>query len=177
MELFVIRHGEVDLNAKHLLNGRNDSSLTEKGINQARSASETIKELPIDVILCSPLKRTIQTCEIINKNNIQVIYDDRVLERNTNSVMYRPDSSINLIEFYSPNNDIIYHDCEGFKSILKRASDFIEDIKQKYKDKSVLVVSHLDFCKAMYCCLKNEYDINKIISFNQDNCKICKYIL
>ena len=55
MELFVIRHGEVDLNAKHLLNGRNDSSLTEKGINQARSASETIKELPIDVILCSPL--------------------------------------------------------------------------------------------------------------------------
>ena len=111
------------------------------------------------------------------ENNIQVIYDDRVLERNTNSVMYRPDSSINLIEFYSPNNDIIYHDCEGFKSILKRASDFIEDIKQKYKDKSVLVVSHLDFCKAMYCCLKNEYDINKIISFNQDNCEICKYIL
>ena len=40
MNLYVIRYGEVDLNVKKLLNGRNDSFLTENGIKQAKRASK-----------------------------------------------------------------------------------------------------------------------------------------
>ena len=39
MKLYAIRHGEVYLNVKRLLNGRNDSCLTEKGLQQAKEAS------------------------------------------------------------------------------------------------------------------------------------------
>lgn len=92
-------------------------------------------------------------------------------------MMYKPDTSVDLKEFYSPDNEIIYNDCEGFKSIINRASEFIEDIKQKYRDKNILIVTHLDFCKALYCYLNNEYDIDEIVSFNQNNCEIRKYII
>ena len=43
MKLYVIRHGEVDVNAKGLLNGRNDSILNAKGIKQVKQASEILK--------------------------------------------------------------------------------------------------------------------------------------
>lgn len=36
MNLYVIRHGEVELNVKRLLNGRNNSCLTDQGITQAK---------------------------------------------------------------------------------------------------------------------------------------------
>lgn len=58
MNLYVIRHGEVDLNVKKLLNGRNDSFLTENGIKQAKRASKEIKNTDIELVICSPLKRT-----------------------------------------------------------------------------------------------------------------------
>lgn len=58
MQLYVIRHGEVDLNLKHLINGINDSCLNEKGIKQALERQEDVKKLNPDYIICSPLYRT-----------------------------------------------------------------------------------------------------------------------
>lgn len=41
-----------------------------------------MKNEKIDLILCSPLKRAIQTAEIINQGrNIRIIIDERVSER------------------------------------------------------------------------------------------------
>ena len=175
MNLYVIRHGEVDLNVKKLLNGRNDSFLTEDGIKQAKRASKEIKNTDIELVISSPLKRTKQTCEIINANKIPVIYDNRLLERNTNSLMYKSDSIVDKYVFYNCKNTIIYGDCEGFGSILERIKSFIEDIKLKYENKNILIVSHLDVCKAIYSYIENIYDTQKIIDFKQDNCEIKKY--
>lgn len=48
MKIYVIRHGEVDVNIKNQLNGRNKSRLTEKGIKQAQNASIEVNNLDID---------------------------------------------------------------------------------------------------------------------------------
>lgn len=41
-----------------------------------------MKNEKIDLILCSPLKRAIQTAQIINKErNIRIIIDERISER------------------------------------------------------------------------------------------------
>ena len=118
------------------MNGRNESRLTEKGIKQAQNASIEVNNLDIDFIICSPLKRTKQTCELINKKKIPVIYDDRILERDTKSMMYKVKNNVNLNIFYSPENKIIFGDCEGFQSILDRIKDFIESIKLQYSNKT-----------------------------------------
>lgn len=174
MKLFVIRHGEVDVNIYEGINGRNTSVLTEKGVEQAKKATKTIRDLPIDLIICSPLKRTMQTCEIINAQNIPVLYE-RILERDARSMMYKVTATVDLNIFYNPNATIIFQDCEGFGSIIARVKSFIEDIKEKYYDKNILIVTHNDVCKAIRCVINNNYDIKEIINFNQKNCEVLEY--
>lgn len=175
MKLYVVRHGEVDINVKKQLNGRNNSILTDTGIIQAKNASIEIKNKKIDLIICSPLKRTKQTCELINVSQIPIIYDNRILERDTNSMMYKIKANVDLNIFYNPKYELIFNDCEGFGSILERIKKFIEDIRVKYADRNILVITHNDVCKAINCYLNNIYNIDEIIKYNQNNCEIIEY--
>lgn len=175
MKLYVIRHGEVDVNVYEGINGRNDSTLTEKGHMQATSAISVVNNLPIDLIICSPLKRTIETCEIINTKKIPIIYDEHILERDVKSMMYKVTATIDLNIFYDPNATLIFQDCEGFGSIIARVKSFLEDIKEKYNDKNIMVITHNDVCKAIRCVISNNYDIGEIIKFNQKNCEVITY--
>lgn len=62
--------------------GRADIELNEKGLEQAIQTSKILAKEEIDLIICSPLKRTKQTADIININrNIPIIYDDSIIER------------------------------------------------------------------------------------------------
>ncbi len=83
MKLYVIRHGETTSNVLDIYNGSLlDEDINDNGINQAIEASKIVKKLDIDMIICSPLLRTRHTCDLINSNHINVIYDKRLEERN-----------------------------------------------------------------------------------------------
>ena len=81
MKIYVLRHGQTDCNKNNKYNCRLDEDINEIGIKQAELAKEKVKKLNIDLIICSPMIRTKHTCQIINSNNIPVIYDDRLMER------------------------------------------------------------------------------------------------
>ena len=81
MKLYVIRHGLTKCNVEKKYNGKLDEDINETGIEQAKKAQKIIKDLDIDLIICSPLLRAKHTCDIINVNNIPVIYDERIEER------------------------------------------------------------------------------------------------
>ena len=55
-----------------------DVEITEKGIQQALEAREKMKDIDIDLIIVSPLRRALMTCELIfenHKSNAPVIVD------------------------------------------------------------------------------------------------------
>ena len=81
MKIYIVIHGQTKCNVENKYNCRLDEDINEMGIEQAKQAREKVKKLNIDLIICSPMKRTKHTCEIINVNNIPVIYDDRLIER------------------------------------------------------------------------------------------------
>ena len=58
-ELYFVRHGQCVANAEGVLAGRQDSPLTELGIEQAREEAVKIRnsELVFDMIVSSPLSR------------------------------------------------------------------------------------------------------------------------
>lgn len=174
MELYVIRHGEVDLNLKHLINGVNDSSLNETGIKQACSKQDEVKKLNLDYIICSPLLRTRQTCDIINVNNVEVIYDNRLIERDSRSMQYTLDSNLDLDIWYDRTKEVIYKDTEGFESVCKRVYGFLDEIKEKYPNSNILIVTHGDVCKAIYTYF-NKDSWEYIKSNEQKNCEIVNY--
>ena len=173
MNLYVMRHGEVDINVKNLINGRNDVSLNSKGVKQAKDKIKEINNYNIDLIICSPLRRTRETCEYSINQNIQIIYDDRLQERDSKSMMYESVLKLDKKIWYDETKNVVYKDSEGFKSILSRVNELLDEIKIKYKDINILLITHGDVCKAIYKYFNNDvFDISK---FEQGNCEILKY--
>ncbi len=94
MKLFLVRHGQTEANAKKLFNGRNEKDLNDVGVNQVVNLIPEVEKLPIDLIIASPLKRTVHTANILNTKNLQLKTDDRLLERDFKELTLK---STNLI--------------------------------------------------------------------------------
>ena len=63
--IYVIRHGETEWNAINKVLGRTDIPLNDRGIEQAEEMARSLKDIKIDVFLCSPLSRARQTADAI----------------------------------------------------------------------------------------------------------------
>lgn len=68
MKIYFVRHGQTDWNIQHRLQGSADIPLNKTGINQAQILKEKINNLDIDFIISSPLKRAVDTANIINSD-------------------------------------------------------------------------------------------------------------
>ena len=62
MDIIMIRHGESEDNIQRIFS-RNDTRLTEKGIEQIKKTKELINKFSYDKVYYSPLKRTVETLE------------------------------------------------------------------------------------------------------------------
>ena len=63
--LYLVRHGETVDNANQIMQGQTQGELNENGIKQAREFSDEWKDKPIDVVVASDLKRSIDTARDI----------------------------------------------------------------------------------------------------------------
>lgn len=79
--IYLIRHGQTELNSAQVLQGRSDYPLNEAGIRQAREAARKLKGRGIcfSHVYSSRLIRAVQTAEIV-ASGIQPVLDDRLLE-------------------------------------------------------------------------------------------------
>ena len=79
MKLYVVRHGQTNLNLEHKLQGRIGLPLNEKGIEQAKKLGSELKNIVFSKAYSSPQERAIQTVSIasgIDKKDI--ILDERL---------------------------------------------------------------------------------------------------
>lgn len=146
-----------------------------KGREEAYNTAKQLEGIKFDLIFCSPLRRTKQTCRILNKDKVKVIYDNRILERDSGSMQFKKISELDLDEWYALDKQVVYKNSEGFKSILQRVESFLGEIKEKYFDKNILIITHGDVCKAIYAYLNNISDVKEISLYNQENCEIEVY--
>ena len=63
-EVWLIRHGETPWSLSGQHTGRTDIALTEHGREQARSLAATLTAQRFDTVLCSPMARAIETCQL-----------------------------------------------------------------------------------------------------------------
>jgi len=86
LKIYLARHGQDEDNAEGILNGHRDRSLTDLGIKQAQDIANKIKDadMKFDAIYSSPLKRTLQTANIIadTKGFKEVVPLEGLIERN-----------------------------------------------------------------------------------------------
>nr|CAI9744699.1 Alpha-ribazole-5'-phosphate phosphatase (EC [uncultured bacterium] len=85
MKIYVVRHGETDLNAKKVMQGWLDEPLNQNGRDLAALTGQAMKAegIRFDECISSPLSRAKETVEIILResgNSIPVATDDRIKE-------------------------------------------------------------------------------------------------
>lgn len=160
MELYILRHGETDLNKEHILQGISlVSHLDGKGKEQVINAGKKLKNIKFDHIYSSDLLRTKETTDLILKELDyipSVTYTDKLRERNHGDYEGHTweyvRENINNEAFRSiieapPNGESLF-------DIKKRVDAFIEEIKNKYySDEKILVVTHNGTIIMMFLCL------------------------
>lgn len=175
MKLYVVRHGETLENANNCLVGRLNSSLTEEGINQAKKVSEYFKDKNIDLIVSSPLDRCKQTSEIISNENIPIIYSDSLLGRDHGEFTGKPKESINFDEYWNYNKNIHYEKAESVRDLYNRVAKLVEDIKEKYKNKNIIIVTHSGIMRVLYYYFKGIPDNGILSEITIRNCEVFEY--
>lgn len=178
MELYVTRHGQTNGNVERIMDGcKRDIPLNEKGITQAETARELLKNTKFDFIICSPLIRTKQTMEIINVHNSPVIYDQRVIERDCGEFTGKSFDSLDRDLYWNYLDTTKYQEVEDIKDFFKRIYDYLDYIKEEYKDKTVLIVSHGGVSKAINCYFNGIPSDGNLQNLELKNCEVAKYIL
>ncbi len=147
MKLYIVRHGQSEWNEKHLVCGSTDAPLTEKGRTQAAETAAMVGEIhknhPIDLIIASPLQRALDTGRAIQAacGDVPLIIDERIKEIDVGESEGLPTSDQG---FQNRMRQFPYVHGEG-ESMLRfvhRIYSFLDDIKVRYADKTVLLACH-----------------------------------
>ena len=173
MKIYVTRHGQTDWNVQGKTQGRTDIELNEVGIEQAKQTKEELKNVEIDLIICSPLKRARKTAEIINEGrNIPIIFEEQIIERNFGEF---EGEKIKFDEFWDYNLTPNYQRAETIQEIISRISNFLDKIKEEYKNKNVLLVTHGGVSIAINCYFKGIPADGKLINYCLHNCEVQEF--
>ena len=131
--IYLIRHGQTQLNSAGLLQGRSDLPLNEAGILQAREAAAFLRENGIVFrhVFTSPLIRAVRTAEIVAPEAAPVS-DERLIEMD-----YGPYEGTNLRrlppEVLTFFRDFVHNPApdgmEQLSAVVSRVGEFLEEIK------------------------------------------------
>jgi len=182
MELFIVRHGETVWNKAGRLQGSTDIELSDAGRELARVTGVALKDVAIDKIYSSPLKRAYETaCLIKGDRDIPVIKDDRIkelcfgnLEGQVMSNMKSDPNSHFQNFFEAPHKYVPDENGESLEALCKRTADFMEDIiiPQANKCERIVIVGHGAMNKAIMCYIK-KHGIDMLWSGGlQKNCNV-----
>ncbi len=177
MNIYVTRHGQTDNNIKMIMNGKSNIDINQKGISQAMQARDILSKMHIDLIFCSPLTRTKHTMQIINQNNIPVIFDNRIVERDCGEFAGYPYSQVDARIYWNYNDKTNYIKVEKISELFKRVYSFLDEIKEKYYNKSILIITHKGTSKAIQCYFEGIPQNGDLSNLGLNNCEIKKYAI
>jgi len=140
MKIYFAAHSTSKDNEAKLASGWRDVELSELGVKQSKELGKRFKDIKIDLICCSDLKRAVDTVEIAFKGKIPVIIDKRLRE-------------LNYGDFDGKSKDLVgsmkqkaikkpFPNGESYEQAMARVQEFFRELKEKYQDKTILVVGH-----------------------------------
>lgn len=175
MVLYLVRHGETEKNKYGLVQGQTEADLSLKGIKEAEQLQELIASLNIDVVISSPLRRAKDTAKIITNNKYPINIDDRIIERNwglCEGISVENVDTVKCWNFYINTDD---NKIECVQDFMKRLSEFLEDIRLKYNDKNVLVVTHSAVLRGMHYLINGIPEDGDMSKIDIPNLRIIEY--
>lgn len=177
IEICLLRHALSTDNEKGINGSQTDAPLSDKGKKMAKDLVPELSKKNYNLIIVSPLKRTLQTVQpFVDSLNHKISVDvnpltiERDLGDLTNTLAgdgqikaHRERSKQDRISWVPPNG-------ESILDVYKRAKKFFEEIKEKYPSKTILICSHQNFLRCLEMLLLNR-PINDFYSDNPSRLK------
>ena len=153
MTILFLRHAESIFNVDKN-NKLKNCSITKKGIEQSKKIEIDIY---FDLLICSPLKRTIQTLEYSNIKYKKIIYNKLFREFKTD-----------ICDFFE-DEEIIYENEEDILNRINECKILLNKLKIEFKN--ILIIGHADF----FWYLSSEISDNERFGTWLDNCEIINF--
>ena len=176
MKLILVRHGETDWNRQRRVQGITDIPLNQRGVEQAERLARALRNEHIENILSSPLKRALQTAEIVNRCHGKTIrpvsalgeLDQGDFEGRTISEIMETNADF-LRQWAADPASVIMPGGESLSALQRRALLAIEGVL--IEGKNTLIVSH-NFTIMTILCTFRYNNLNKVREFRVDPASI-----
>ena len=146
--LFLIRHGQSEMNAQKRVQGWLDSPLDEVGRAQARSLANRLRYNELQVVYTSSLIRALETAEIVAEAlQVPTVVDERLQERGVGDVtgLNREEIESQFPEWikqWEESRLIPAPGGEPTDLFWRRVSAVFNEIVDSFPDGPVAVVTH-----------------------------------
>lgn len=169
-KIYLVRHAEAMGNVEEFFQGRTDCEVSEKGKKQLELLAERFKDILIEAIYSSPLKRTIETAEAVNKyHSLPIIRDEALIEINGGVWEGKPWADLPVLYpleydlWQNKMQDFYIAEGEKMTEVFARMKAAVNKIAAENDGRTIAVVSH-------GCALRNFlcYAMGKPISALKD---------
>ncbi len=149
-----MRHGETAANASHLLQGRTDLSLNERGRRQAAALAGVATGASL--VVCSPLRRARETAAAMGAGSVperssgDVMVDERWVEIDYGELDGRPVAEAwqPLWECWRADPELVPPGGESLAAVGRRVRAACEELVEPASTGDVVVVTHVSPIKA-----------------------------
>ena len=176
MKLYISRHGQTPWNVEDLICGRTDVPLTEVGQKQAKRLAESALDKGIDVILCSPMLRARQTAQAVSDAiGVPIQIDQRLIEMDFGT--FEGTSRFGEeFQWVRAQMSTRFPGGESGFDVAYRVYGLLYEIREKYPDKTVLLVCHNCVSRAVRSFFMN-MSTEEYGNYHAPNAQLVEYEL
>lgn len=146
MKIYFLRHGEGMDDVEERYGGWGDLPLSEKGKKQAADVSEKFQNKGIDLVLSSPLKRAMETAQIVSGElELEAKKWLYLKERNTYGLMCgekKKEMKKNYPELYNAYENAEWVPGSETKEQLAKRIDIMVEKLQRFDGENIVAVTH-----------------------------------
>lgn len=186
--LYVVRHGENPANLNREFSYKLiDYSLTEKGVRQAEETAAFFRGKGIDAIYSSPLKRALETAQIIAAPlGLPVTIMEEFRENNVGDLERDPPTEEAwalhdgiIADWFAGRHGAIFPGGEDFHTLLRRVqvglSATLADLGEGPDAKAAVIVAHGGILSGMARGLAHEPDLAMVEARKCANCSVSEF--
>jgi probable phosphoglycerate mutase len=161
MTLYILRHGQTELNRLGIVQGSGvDADLNETGYAQSRAFFEHHRHIDFDLVVTSRLRRTHQTVQGFLARNIPWVQTEDINEISWGIHEGQPFSPEQneryhamIAAWQAGDLDAAIHQGESARQLLERIERFVQWLHTR-PERRILVATHGRAIRCLIACLK-----------------------
>jgi len=178
-KIFIMRHGQTEWNRDGKQQGRQNSPLTEEGVQQAGLIAEKAASFQIQRLFTSPLGRALESAKIVGQAiGLEPVIDERLKEScfGLCEGLTRQQIDARFPDFWAAREEskwtTRWPDGESYKDVYQRVSYFAEEhLLTDSSDQCIGIMGHETTNKVLIGCLMN-LSQEEIIRLGHPNNKV-----